>query len=295
MSQHMMMIQGLVNKIENNLAEDIQVLDLAKAFDISPWHFQRLFKSLVGDTLGHYIRGRRLTYAAQLLCDSSLGIIDIAFEVGFNSHEAFTRSFKAYFKQSPKDFKKNKPHVLLNEKPLLTETLLQHLTKDMVLEPTIAQRPAQTIIGFNTNIPSPFVSNEQYCNRLFDVWNNLIHRQGEINSRLDQTLLGLTISPSGNFTEENLAFIAGAPAASAETMPAGMVSYQLPAQQIAMFDVLTVDYDTVSKTMDYIYGYWLPNSAYQRGKGDDYELFKNMTSLEVPPASKYVIPVIAKQ
>ncbi|MDQ7057591.1 MAG: AraC family transcriptional regulator [Ghiorsea sp.] len=294
MQTHIEMIQNLVNQIEENLAENIHIPKLANNFDISPWHFQRLFKSLIGDTLGSYVRGRRLTKAAQLLHQSQLGIIDIAFEVGFNSHEAFTRSFKTYFNHSPKDFRLEKPQVLLNEKPLLTDVLLQHLTQGMLLEPTIVQRPAQTIVGFGTTIPSPFLSDEKYCDRLFNSWKSLLDRQNEISNRLDETLLGITISPSGNFTEDMLDFIAGAPTSSAEPLPEGMVIHHLPAQDIAVFNIAVVDNDTVSKTMDYIYGYWLPNAPYTRGHGDDYELFENLSLLEIPKFSKYVIPIVPK-
>ena len=295
MQTHIEMIQRLVNQIEENLTDDIQIPQLADTFNISPWHFQRLFKSLIGDTLGGYIRGRRLTRAANLLLNSSFGIIDIAFEVGFNSHEAFTRSFKTYFKHSPKEFRLKKPQVLLNEKPLLTDALLNHLTQGMVLEPTIIQRPAQIIVGFDTTIPSPFISDEKYCDRLYNSWKSLLDRQDEITHRLDNTLLGLTISPSGNFTEDMLNFIAGAPTSSAESLPEGMVSHQLEAQKIAVFDIEVVDNDTVSKTMDYIYGYWLPNTPYTRGHGDDYELFENLSLFEAPKHSKYVIPIVPKQ
>jgi AraC family transcriptional regulator len=99
-------IQNLVNQLEDNLSENINIVNLAKGFGISPWHFQRLFKSLVGDTLGGYIRGRKLTCGAKLLINSDRGILDIALEFGFNSHEAFSRSFKDYFKMSPKEFRK---------------------------------------------------------------------------------------------------------------------------------------------------------------------------------------------
>src|SRR5688572_8231141 len=109
MQQTVRYIQSLVDQVEDNLSDEINIVKMADSFHVSPWHFQRLFKALAGDTLGGYIRGRRLTEAARLLLQSDLGIIDIALRVGFNSHEAFTRAFKTYFGQSPKDFRKNMP------------------------------------------------------------------------------------------------------------------------------------------------------------------------------------------
>lgn len=295
LSEELVFIQNLVNRIEGNLADEVNVIALAESFELSPWHFQRLFKSLVGDTLGSYIRGRKLTRAAQLLLDSNQSLIDIAFSVGFNSHEAFTRSFKSHFDLSPKAFRQTRPSVRLNEKPLLTTELYQHLANTVQREPNIVIKPQQTIVGFDTDIPSPFILNESYCHLLAEPWANLLGRQTEIDSRITQTYYGLTISHSGNFTEDNLEFIAGLPVTSVDHLPEGMMSYSFPEQQVAIFDVASVKNDTVGKTMDYIYGYWLPNSKYKRGQGNDYELFEGVSDFSDPNlSSKYVIPVELK-
>ncbi|MFV2061742.1 MAG: helix-turn-helix domain-containing protein [Gammaproteobacteria bacterium] len=296
MQQNLQLIQDLVSQIEDNLSNEINIVKLAKSFDLSPWHFQRLFKSLVGDSLGSYTRGRRLTKAAQLLLNSDRGIIDIAFEVGFNSHEAFSRSFKSHFNVSPKTFRKNKPAVRLNDKPILTEELFHHLAQDINREPMIKTINEHTIIGFDTTIPSPFISNEAYCDLLYSSWMKLLERQNEIPNRIPETYYGLSISQSGHFIEDTVDYIAGMPVTALTHVPDAMVSHSFPEQLVAMFKIATVDTDTVTKTIDYIYGYWLPNSNYNRGNGNDYELFEDVTDFEDPNlSSKYVIPIEAKK
>ena len=288
-------IQSLVDQVEENLSEDINIPQLANSFNISPWHFQRLFKALVGDTLGGYVRGRRLTEAARLLTHTELGIIDIAFSVGFGSHEAFTRSFKAYFKQSPQDFRKFRPAVILNEKPLLSMNLVHHLEKEIKHTPVISIIPARIIVGIPTAIPSPFATDEIICESLGPSWRNLLKRQDEIKDQRPTAFYAITASPSGNFTEDTLDFIAGKPVASATQIPEGMVAHIFPEQLVAMFDVAVLDKDTVLKTINYIYGYWLPNSAYIRGSGSDYELFEEYEGFINPNSgSKYVIPLTLK-
>ena len=292
MNNNLTLIQSLVDRIEENLAEEINIVSLAESCGMSPWHFQRLFKSLVGDTLGGYLRGRRLTRGAQLLLDSDLGIIDIAFSIGFNSHEAFSRSFKAYFNLSPKAFRKDRPAILLNEKPLLTPALFDHLLQGIEREPVICQRAAQTIVGFDAAIPSPFISNEDYCDLLYSTWTSLLERQAEIPGRIPKTYYGLTVSRSGQFVEDTLDYIAGVPVTAMPQIPHGMIAYTFPTQQVAMFDVFAGTADNTAKTVDYIYGYWLPNSPFIRGHGNDYELFENVDSFEDPKLqSKYVVPI----
>ncbi|MCP4298186.1 MAG: helix-turn-helix domain-containing protein [Proteobacteria bacterium] len=292
MKNHTTVIQNLVNHIEFNLCEEINIEALSQNSGLSPWHFQRLFKSLVGDTLGGYLRGRRLTKAAQLLLESKQGILDIAMDVGFQSHEAFSRSFKKNFKASPKNFRQQRPKVILSQKPIITPELLDHLRLDLKLSPEIIQWPAQKLVGFPTTIPSPFSIEGPYCDLLFNSWGPLITRQSEINNRASNNCYGLTISPSGNYTETELEFVAGTPVLDWTDVPEGMGSYEIPSQLVARFDVYDVSADTVSKTMDYIYGYWLPNSEYERGMGNDYEFFEQILSFDEPVSgSKYVIPI----
>ncbi len=85
MHQTVRYMQGLVDNVEDNLSDDINIVELARRYNVSAWHFQRTFKALAGDTLGGYIRGRRLTEAARLLVSSDLGISDIAYDVAIRN------------------------------------------------------------------------------------------------------------------------------------------------------------------------------------------------------------------
>jgi len=294
MQKHLEMIQDLVDKIEKDVSYDVNILSLSNSFDISPWHFQRLFKSIVGDSLGSYTRGRRLSLAATMLQTTQLSIVDIAFEVGFSSHESFSRSFKNYFNYTPKNFRKEKPDILINRKPLLTDELLSHITAGIHQEPIITNLPEQYIVGYGIKIPSPFTSGAKICEIVSPCWFKLFENEKNIFNRKLATYYGLSISPSGNFTENSLTCIAGVSVSSLENMPAGMTTHTLPAQQVAMFEIKSeITSESVKKTIDYIYGYWLPNSSYKRGMGDDYELFEEVADFNTGDfKSKYVIPIV---
>ncbi len=287
-------LQGLVDDIEQNLAEEVNIQALSRQCQLSPWHFQRLFKSLVGDTLGAYIRGRRLTRAARLLLESRASIIDIAVSVGFGSHEAFTRSFKGYFSLSPKEFRRQRPPVMLNEKPVLNDELIRHITWEMVREPEIYVRPAFCIAGFTTRIPSPFATNESSCGLIQHAWMRLFATEKSLPGCIPHTYYGLTFSESGQFTEPELVHIAAVEVTEPTRLPDEMMPLEIPSQQVAVFDVASIDVDTVNRTIDYIYGYWLPRSGYNRGPGSDYEWMVNVQRFEPGVGSRYVIPVTEK-
>lgn len=53
--------------IDQHLDQPLELADLAQIAHFSPWHFHRLFTAWVGETLGDYLRRRRLACAAQQL------------------------------------------------------------------------------------------------------------------------------------------------------------------------------------------------------------------------------------
>lgn len=294
MRKHLCIINDLVEQIEENVAEELNIISLAKSSNMSPWHFQRLFKSLIGDSLGGYVRGRRLTIAAKMLLDTELRIIDIAFSVGFKSHEAFARAFKNYFNKTPKQFKENRPEIILNNKPLLTAELCNYMNEGITLEPEIIKLPSQNILCFETSIPSPFLTDAKICETVSTVWLKIFEIQESIEFRTPDEYYGVTLSKSGNFTEDEFQYYAGIPVPASFQALDGMTIQNLPEREVAVFKCLSdISSDDVKKTVDYIYGYWLPNSGYKRVPGNDYGHYRGKIDFENPNALKesYVIPI----
>jgi len=92
--------------IESRITEKLTVENIANAVYFSKYHYQRLFREAVGDSVMEYVTKRKLTLAGKALLDSNASIIDIAFEYGYDSREVFTRSFKAYMGISPTEYRK---------------------------------------------------------------------------------------------------------------------------------------------------------------------------------------------
>lgn len=100
-------IQQSIDFIEQHIAEEITLDNLAKLAYFSKYHFHRMFKSTTGKTLMEYVRERRLTRATYELIYSSKRITDIAFHLGFNSQDAFDNAFKRTYGIPPKEYRKN--------------------------------------------------------------------------------------------------------------------------------------------------------------------------------------------
>lgn len=84
--------------VDQHLDETLPLADLAEVAHFSPFHFHRLFTAWMGETLGNYLRRRRLEVAAlKLLTQPRTPVLQVALAVGFGSGEAFARAFKERF------------------------------------------------------------------------------------------------------------------------------------------------------------------------------------------------------
>lgn len=94
----------VVEHIDRHLDEPLRLEDLAEVAHFSPCHFHRIFRGLVGETLGDYIRRRRLAEAARGLRNGA-SVLEVALGTGYESPESFARAFKAVFGVVPSRFR----------------------------------------------------------------------------------------------------------------------------------------------------------------------------------------------
>lgn len=94
-------MNSVLDHIDAHLDETLEVAPLAAVAHFSPYHFHRVFTAWMGETLGDYVRRRRLEIAAVRLAGQQQPILHIALSVGFGSGEAFARAFKTHFGQTP--------------------------------------------------------------------------------------------------------------------------------------------------------------------------------------------------
>lgn len=99
-------INDSIDFIEDEIKSPIVLEQLADRAFLSKYHFTRIFKALTNKTPKEYIDERKLTEAAIALRNMGGNIVDVAYEYGFESHEAFSRRFKSMFGVTPLEVKK---------------------------------------------------------------------------------------------------------------------------------------------------------------------------------------------
>lgn len=87
-------LQRVLDYIEQNLAGEIRLGDLADAARLSANHFSELFRQSTGTSPYRYVLARRVECAKRLLGESMLGVLDIALAVGFSDQSHFSKVFR---------------------------------------------------------------------------------------------------------------------------------------------------------------------------------------------------------
>ena len=95
-----MVMTRILKYIETHISEPLTIKQLAQIAGYSEYHFIRLFKEYTNMSCMYYIRKRRLIKASEDIVNGNR-IIDVAFQYGWQSHSAFTKSFKREFGFSP--------------------------------------------------------------------------------------------------------------------------------------------------------------------------------------------------
>jgi len=266
LSSYLDQVQTAVDYIENNLNQRLSFEDVAAVLSFSPYHFHRVFKSLVGESVTDYIRLRQLTEAAKELLHTRRRILDIALDYQFGSQAAFARAFKRAFGLTPGQYRRNaSPHPLL-EKKVLTPEALRHRSLHVTLSPRIVRCQDFWVTGLeyhganqNGEIPA--------------LWAKFLTRIQEVPGKIDTNLrLGVceVVVP---FTEAStFSYLASVLVSKESPVPPGMKKIQVPAQTYAVF-THRGPADTLDYTYRYIHGSWLLQSGYELVAAHDFECY----------------------
>lgn len=98
-------MMSLTNKalwvIERHLDRPLTLAGIADNCGVSRYHLAHAFGRATGVSVMQYLRGRRLSVAAAKLAGGAQDILGLALDAGYNSHEAFSRAFRAQFGVTP--------------------------------------------------------------------------------------------------------------------------------------------------------------------------------------------------
>lgn len=98
-------IAGVLNYINDNLAGELTVDDLAARSYLSKYYFMRRFKEMTGYTVHNYILLKRVLYAQELIGNGAQAT-KAAMQSGFGDYSTFSRAYKKIYGDPPKKGRK---------------------------------------------------------------------------------------------------------------------------------------------------------------------------------------------
>jgi AraC family transcriptional regulator len=95
-------VERAIQAMHTHLHEVLTLEDLAAVVYMSPSHFHRVFRRLIGIPPGEFLLALRFQAARHLLLTTPLSVTDICFEVGYTSIGSFTTHFTQRVGLSPR-------------------------------------------------------------------------------------------------------------------------------------------------------------------------------------------------
>lgn len=98
-----------MNYISQNLSRDLTLEEIARPAAFSMFHFHRIFKAVVGETVAQFTRRLRLELSAnRLMANTHHDITTVALDCGFSSSQNFAKAFRQHFGVTPSAYRKSK-------------------------------------------------------------------------------------------------------------------------------------------------------------------------------------------
>ncbi len=236
--------------IQRNLDQPLELDELAAIACFSPFHFHRIFRGMVGESVMEYVRRLRLEQAAQKLRFSDRPVIDLALDAGYESHEAFTRAFSARFGLSPSSYRKARKTSTSEDVP------------DVRLEEFGPKR-----IAFLRHV-GPY-------NQVGPAWQQLMMWAGQ-RGLLGPTpvLLGVVYDTPDVTAEAKLRYDA-AVVVEDSVQPEGEIGIQEIARCQYAVSPYVGPYDSIQQAYDRLCGDWLPASGREPASLPAFERYLN--------------------
>ncbi len=291
-------INRVIDHIEKHLDKEHTLETLSNVACFSPFHFHRIFKTIMGETLNQFINRLRLQKAAsQLITNPKKSITEIAFDTGFSSSATFARSFKQYFgfsasqwrfKENQSDSKnrkinsKNGNLVDKNCKDFIRSSrYIDSVTRNLnwriemkekkLLNIEIKEMPEVHVVYIRH--VGPYKGDSQVFE---DLFNRLMTWAGPRGLFVPGTKVMAVYHDDSKITEEEKLRVSACITAEADTPIDGEIGRMtVPGGKFAVAGFELEGSHEYKEAWNMVFGEWLPDSGFQPDDRLCYEIYHN--------------------
>ena len=249
--------------IDAHLFEPLSLPALAAEAGLSAFHFSRAFGARFGFSPMAYVRTRRLATAAERLeAKSAPPLVELAFDCGFDSQEAFTRAFKRVFGVPPGRYRQG-------EKSPVDPLSLPAEDAEIALEEVGAQHKGGLRVAGLRGLFN--LQNKVGIPRL---WDRLLRRLPLPGQSGQETYGVCAAAPTR--AQPGLVYTAGVALAPAARKPPGVVLTELEPQTYLVFHQTMTGgpvHPQMQAATRRIWGEFLPRCARRLGSAPDIEFY----------------------
>jgi AraC family transcriptional regulator len=234
--------------IESHFTGEITLTEISEIAGVSRFHMVRAFGMTTGCSVMRYVRGRRLTEAARALANGAPDILTVALDVGYSSHEAFTRAFRDQFGITPDMVRAG---ATVDNLVLMEPFKMNEAQKTPLQPPQITDGKAFLVAGLGERIVFDNVAG------LPALWQRFAEHLGYVPGQIGRTAYGICY----NTDDTGFDYIAGVEVGDFGSLPKELARLRVAAQHYAVF-THAEHVSTVRGTFMAIFNDWLPGSGH---------------------------------
>jgi AraC family transcriptional regulator len=252
-----------IDYIEENLAGELELSQIAKVACCSNHHFQRMFITMTDISLSEYIRRRRMTLAAIDLKRDGSKIVDVAMKYGYTSPTAFNRAFQSIHGVAPSLIKQDGVTVK-NYSPIRFK---MSITGTEELNYKIEKKEAFRVVGISSSLVEDSEINWEIIPQAWEI----AEKNGTLSklaSLMDDKVDGLLGVGTGSDSLEAWGqyYVA---ASSNEAIDGKLEEYLVPSLTWAVFYGVGRCWEDIGDLFGRGIMEWLPPSGYEYDVGPD--------------------------
>jgi AraC family transcriptional regulator len=293
-------VRKAVAHLVTHLDDALELGALARTAALSPFHFHRVFRGMLGETPVAMHRRLRLERAAYRLLQGDGPITRVAFDSGYNTHESFTHAFRAQYGLAPSEFRGSTPGrdsacVRPHQFQLAAQNGIHfqastEVTARNAIDPAIVFITATGGDPMDVSIKAMpafrlaairHVGPYQHISGAFQRLGAIAGPAGLLGNP-ETAMIGVYYDDPESTPLEQLRSDAAVSVPEDRGLPAELSEVRLPAGRYASTTHIG-PYETLGDTWARFMGGWLPSSGYRIADGGlSYELYRN-TPLTAAP------------